>query len=327
MEFEPTFRLRLLSEKSFFREIKQVRETLRRIGRTGTCVSFDGCRLAFAYYPAENSRGSVVIVHGFTEFYEKYAELAWYFLQMGYSVFLYDQRGHGHSSRYTKNLYVVHVRDFTDYAKDLSCFLESVVLPTAPGSPVYLLGHSMGGTVVLRYLLDGGRDAERAVLSSPMLCPKTGNAPASLLKAALPLKALRHGWDSPYRKEGSRFNPNTRFPTRSDGSYVRFQSNMEFRVQDPCYQTSTGSVRWLYEALHVQDWLNQPDLFRKIEADVLLIRAGKDQVVEEKPLYRLPELLPRCEFVTLYDAKHAIYTGTNQVLRPYCEVLFRFFGR
>ena len=326
MEFEPTFQLQLLSEKDYPREIGHVRDMLQPVARTGVCISFDGCSLAYTYYPAKNSRGSVVIVHGFTEFSEKYTELAWYFLNMGYSVFLYDQRGHGHSSRYTENLCVVHVRDFHDYAKDLSCFLEKVVLPVSPNSPVYLLGHSMGGAVVLRYLLDGGTASKRIVLSSPMLCPKTGRAPASLLKAVLPLKALHGGWTAPYRKSGSRFNPNPRFPTRSDGSYVRFRDNLELRVKDPYYQTSTGSVRWLYEALHVQDCLQHPEQFQKIRTKVLLIRAGKDLVVDEKPLYRLKELLPHCEIAALQDAKHAIYTGTNAVLRPYLELLFRFLN-
>ena len=48
-------------------------------------------------YRQEKAGGTVVMVHGFSESAEKYAEMIYYFLQAGYQVYIMDVRGHGRS--------------------------------------------------------------------------------------------------------------------------------------------------------------------------------------------------------------------------------------
>ena len=48
-------------------------------------------------------RGAIVISHGFTEFGRKYSEMVWYFLLAGYSVCVFEHRGHGHSTHDMSN--------------------------------------------------------------------------------------------------------------------------------------------------------------------------------------------------------------------------------
>ena len=131
----------------------------------GTYRGFDGTELPWQAVHADRPRAHVVLLHGFTEFPEKYRELCRYLRQAGCTVWLPVLRGHGQGG-------IVHVDRFEDYVRDMACFLRDIV----PERPL-LFGHSMGGGVAARLLQELPDCAARAVLCSPMLCPQTGRAP------------------------------------------------------------------------------------------------------------------------------------------------------
>lgn len=54
--------------------------------------SFDGAQLRFRYYKADSGHKSVLIIHGFSEFIEKYDEAAYHFLQAGADYFKTAER-------------------------------------------------------------------------------------------------------------------------------------------------------------------------------------------------------------------------------------------
>ena len=68
---------------------------------------------------AAEPKGTVVIVHGFTESTEKYREFVYYLLNFGYDVLIYDQRGHGFSSRDVDEPGLTHIDKFETYVSDL----------------------------------------------------------------------------------------------------------------------------------------------------------------------------------------------------------------
>ena len=70
-------------------------------------------------------KGTVIIVHGFTESAEKYREFAYYLLNFGYDVVLYDQRGHGLSSRDVEDMQLTHIDKFETYVSDLGAVVEA----------------------------------------------------------------------------------------------------------------------------------------------------------------------------------------------------------
>ena len=58
------------------------------------------------FSPEGTPRGTVMIVHGFTESAEKFHEMSYNFLQMGMNVFAIDNRGHGRSARLKRSVRV-----------------------------------------------------------------------------------------------------------------------------------------------------------------------------------------------------------------------------
>ena len=127
-----------------------------------TSTMADGQRLFLRDWPLPQARGAVLIVHGLGEHSGRYAQLAQWFNQRGYAVRGYDQRGHGRTPgqrgalRHADDLLTDLAMVYTDYAGSL---------PTPP----LLLGHSMGGLVALRTVLDGRIAPPALILSSPAL--------------------------------------------------------------------------------------------------------------------------------------------------------------
>ena len=88
-------------------------------------------------------RGTIVISHGFTEFGRKYSEMVWYFLLAGYSVCVFEHRGHGHSAHDMSNPSLVWIDDWRRYVADFATFAQTVGREAADGGPMYLYCHSM----------------------------------------------------------------------------------------------------------------------------------------------------------------------------------------
>ncbi len=127
----------------------------------------DGVTLRLAHWPAaSDSRGSVLLFPGRTEYIEKYSGIAAFLTDSGYDVLAIDWRGQGLSDRLLPDVRLGHVAQFGDYQRDV---VEMVVAATERNlpKPWHLLAHSMGGCIGLA-ALHGGLPVASAAFSAPM---------------------------------------------------------------------------------------------------------------------------------------------------------------
>ena len=128
--------------------------------------SADGTRLACSHQRtlAHEPTPTLVWVHGGFEHRQRYHGIMAEFSARGYVSYALDLRGHGQSGGTP-----VYIRHFDEYLDDLAALLN--YLTDRLMGPLYVVGHSMGGLVVIRYLQE--RAAERqftgAALSAPLL--------------------------------------------------------------------------------------------------------------------------------------------------------------
>ena len=130
----------------------------------------DGLALARRDWPSANASGTIVIVHGLGEHIGRYAHVAARLNASGWSVVGYDQRGHGSSPGERGRIAAAD-----DLLADLAAVIDAV--RAEAGGPLVLLGHSLGGLVVARFVAAGlesprpawQRDVAALVLSSPAL--------------------------------------------------------------------------------------------------------------------------------------------------------------
>jgi acylglycerol lipase len=103
----------------------------------------------------------VVIAHGFGEHSGRYAHVAERLTGESFAVYALDLQGHGRSDGPRARI------SFAEAVADLD---QLVVIATdaTPEVPVFLLGHSMGGAVALRYAMAHSDRLAGLILSGPL---------------------------------------------------------------------------------------------------------------------------------------------------------------
>lgn len=111
----------------------------------GTIESFDSTKLYYVKDTPKKPRAVIVVVHGFGEHLGRYEYEKKKFIEYGYGVYRFDNRGHGRSGGERG-----YINNFEDFARDVDVFIE-FVRNENPDIPIFMLGHSMGGFITALY--------------------------------------------------------------------------------------------------------------------------------------------------------------------------------
>lgn len=125
----------------------------------------DGVRIRVAVWGG-GTKGTVLLFPGRTEYVEKYGRSAKDLLAHGFSTVALDWRGQGLADRLQDNAAIGHIDDFRDYQSDVKAVLAALPELGTP-EPKFLVGHSMGGCIGLRSLMEG-LDVKAAAFTAPM---------------------------------------------------------------------------------------------------------------------------------------------------------------
>ena len=133
-----------------------------------TVVTPDGIDLVTYRWPSGGKpRATVALVHGLAEHAGRYQALAACLNAAGIEVVAVDLRGHGRSQGER-----AWVERFDHYLLDADALIE---FAARKHTPLFLMGHSMGGTIAALHALErqrpGGPALAGLILSSPALAP------------------------------------------------------------------------------------------------------------------------------------------------------------
>ncbi len=135
--------------------------------QTGKLRLADGMELfTQAWLPRKGTKATVVVVHGYAEHSGRYAHVAEYLVEQGYAVHGMDLRGHGQS----RGQQFGYFNRFDTLLEDLTRFVGQVRATTNTG-PMFMLGHSLGGTLALLYGLHYQSTLKGLIISAPYLDP------------------------------------------------------------------------------------------------------------------------------------------------------------
>jgi alpha-beta hydrolase superfamily lysophospholipase len=114
------------------------------------------------WLPLDAPRATVILVHGYAEHTGRYDHVGAWLAERGYAVRGFDLRGHGLSDG-PRAL----VRSFNEFLEDLREYLPRVTAEHV-GTPIFLLGHSMGGGLTALWLAVDQPRVAGAMLSGPV---------------------------------------------------------------------------------------------------------------------------------------------------------------
>jgi alpha-beta hydrolase superfamily lysophospholipase len=125
------------------------------------------------WQPEGPARGSVIIVHGLGEHSGRYQLLAEIFAARGLTVIAMDHPGHGESPGH--RVFVKSLDDFSTGVRECRAHLAAADADL----PCFILGHSMGGLIVSRLMLEDQSQYRGALLSGPAF--EAGEPPSPIL--------------------------------------------------------------------------------------------------------------------------------------------------
>lgn len=317
--------MELISEKGYRSSMDgEVVPFLQKDRYSGRFCSDGDEGLYYERYGGRSADGVVVIVHGFSESAEKYVEMIYYFRQAGYRVYLFDLRGHGRSARAVEDLSMVHIGRYEQYLSDLEYFVERIVRKENQGLPVFLYAHSMGGGIGAAFLEKHPETFSRAVLSSPMIRPQTGQVPFGAARLIAWVQ-VRAGKGKQYVAGHHGFRADETFEDSAATSQARYDYYYQKKCRERLFQTSGASYGWLSQAARMScDMLKKANC-RRIHTRILLFQAGEDGFVDGKAQERFVRQTEGAALVRIAGAKHEIYMGTDESMAAYVRQVLDFF--
>jgi alpha-beta hydrolase superfamily lysophospholipase len=140
--------------------------------------------------PGENSRAVIILVHGIGEHIQRYSFLADYFKNERIGLAGLDLPGHGRSDG-RRGM----ISSFAQIDEMIDILLDTC-RKTFPGIPIFIYGHSLGGTVVLNYVLHRNPKIKGVIVTSPWLRLSFEPSKSKLILAGL-MKNLLPGLTQP----------------------------------------------------------------------------------------------------------------------------------
>ena len=316
--------LHMIPEEAFPAAIIGIEKELSDLRREGYFTAEGEAKLYYEYFLAREPVGSVVLVHGLSEFTKKYYELAHYFLSQGYNVFLYDQRGHGRSHRDVDRPELIHINSFEQLAEDLDRYIEAVVRP-ASVLPMYLYAHSMGGAVGLLYLSRYGHKLKKAVITSPLIMPRMNDVPAWVIWLLTAAGQVLRGPKAKFLLSGE-YCPGKPYTPIPGDSPNRMRHCLAYREREPLYRSTPMTLGCVRNSLKLHRWLLGRSVTRGISTPTLMLCADTDALVRTEYQGKFAARCPACTHEILTGANHAFHTDSDEILEQAMKRILKFLS-
>jgi len=272
----------------------------------GSLSTPDGVTLRYARWsPPAGRKGTVCLFQGRGEFIEKYYETVADLRARGFAVAALDWRGQGLSDRALPDRNKGHVENFSQYDTDLETFMREVVLPDCP-PPLFALGHSMGGAILLRAAQRGHRWFDRIVLSAPMVAL---HGLQSLGAAKAVVRTMRlFGFGQSYIPTGDMRLVGTQpfVDNVLSSDPVRYARNAAILEAEPALGLAAPTVAWANAAFRVMSDFSQPSYPARIRQPILVVAAGRDRVVSTPAIEDFAMRLRAGSHLVIAGAQHEI---------------------
>jgi len=274
---------------------------------SGMVKTDDGLKLRFARWEAtvKPTHGTVILIHGRSEFIERTYETVGDLRKRGFGVLTFDWRGQGGSDRLLENPRRGYIDDFNDYTTDMDAIMREVALPDCK-APFYIFAHSTGALISLLAAPKLSNRIQRMVLAAPFL--GLGKQPVSaplvkILAGTLCMFGLGEiymtGGPNPGDKQKLEDSIHTSDPER-------FERNRQLITDFPELTIGGPTAAWVYASCRTMEDVSDMDFCKQIGIPSLLVCAGNDQVVSNRSIEALSRKLRSGKCLTIDGAKHEL---------------------
>ncbi|MDO7841013.1 alpha/beta fold hydrolase [Sphingomonas immobilis] len=263
-------------------------------------------------WPAEgHARGSLLFQTGRGDIFEKYLEAFSHWQARGWSITAFDWRGQGGSGRLGDDTHVGHVENFAHYIADFRAFWAEWSAES-PGTRV-AVGHSMGGHLVLRAVVEGGAEPDALVLVAPMLGLRSPVGEALGERVARLSARIGNPRRPAWRANVIPATTETRQALLTH-DVDRYQDEIFWQTAHPDLAIGPPSWRWLAEAFASTRALQRDSRLAEVRTPVLMLVAEEDRLVSTRASLRVAARLPDAKVVRFgREAAHELLREADGV--------------
>jgi alpha-beta hydrolase superfamily lysophospholipase len=278
-------------------DTSSVRRTIPDDAHIGYWIAPDGWKLRRFDWPASAPRGRILFQTGRGDIFEKYLETFAHLHTKGWSITAFDWRGQGGSGRLSSDPHVGHASDYGVIDADLAAFwADWSAEAEAGGVPRVVLGHSMGGMMVMRALTARAIAPDAAILIAPMIGLKAPFGPAFSARIARWIAGrgdpARAAWRSNERP-GSVASRQSLLTHDAD----RYSDEGWWQATHPELVLGPPSWAWLSEGFAGAAALANDPRVESIKTPVLMLIAEADKLVDPRAALRLAARMPAAQVV------------------------------
>ena len=223
---------------------------------TGHFTGVGGIQLFYqSWGPPIKPRAILLLVHGLAEHSGRYLNLVNELVPAGFLVCALDHRGHGLSEGRR-----CYVKRFDDYVEDLNTYVN-IVRGAYPDIKIFMVGHSLGGTIAVAYAEAHQDKLAGLILSAPAL-----KAGSSITKR-----------DKLLARIVSRLAPTAGVSSLDATSISKDPAVVKAYVSDPLVFTGKISARLGAEILKAIE-KTIPPLMQTIKLPILIMQGAEDRL-------------------------------------------------
>lgn len=236
-------------------------------------ITNDGTQLPLAAWQAEDPEAIIIALHGFNDYRQFFREPAAFFKQHGITCYAYDQRGFGAAPN--RGLWA----GIDAYVNDLALF-SRLIKTRHPDQPIYLLGESMGGAVIINTVTRPLPSAIDGIILA---------APAVWGRKAMPWYQTMLLWSLSHSLPWLTLTGEDLEITPSDNiEMLKALSRDPLVIKETRVDAIHGLVNLMDEAL---------ENAKLLAVDTLLLYGEKDEIIPRQPtLLFLQELMGQSSF-------------------------------
>ncbi len=292
----------------------------------GTFKTRDGLSIRFGVWKAKTTpaKATIVLLNGRSEFMEKYLLIIEKLQIRGLDVYSMDWRGQGLSDRSLENRHKGYVKSFNHYIIDLHDFMEKHVLPGAQ-KPVYMLAHSMGGHIAIRYLHDYPGKVKKVILDAPMINIKTFPMPIKVARW-MATRACKSGKHEEYIIGAADFKKMPFPGNLLTSDYIQFQRGQDFVDENPDLVLGGVTYGWLNASFDSMELTQKKEYARAIDTPMLILSAGDEEIVSNKAQKLFSNAAKNCIYKEIKNSRHEIMMENDKILVEFWKAFENFFS-
>jgi lysophospholipase len=307
---------------------RMIEESISHASRSpyAQLVTPGGLTLRYGHWQGHSTapRGTVLLLQGRGEFMEKYDETIEELCSRGMDVVGFDWRGQGLSDRCLAGSNNGLTPYYDHCVDDLDIVIKHVIASLNPGS-LYVLAHSMGGHIALRYLYRHALSIAGCVLTAPMIDITTRPVPGIVARwvCRLQVKCGRGsvpvGGARQYDSYRIGFKGN-----RLTSDRKRFEHTQRLVAENPRLASGYVSYGWLADTFDSIDVLKRAGFAESLNVPLLVVMAQKDRVVSNAAIHAFVQHVPKAHLIGIEGSRHEILQEEDARRALFWRVFDRF---